>query len=349
MNRFIPKSVKWLTLLILVQAIPAIAADKKDIDCSVEPYDGKLFTQLYQDTQAVAWELCTGVLRDKLGQDPANDLHLGKALGDFAAAAEKSLDERQMQRSADYAVQFKAVRNTFAGISLKSDKLELPEFIVKSSLDGTVQGFFMPLKANLDRFNINEVPQCDTVAPGKSCKDVFRDFAKAFNPYRSAYNNIYDNQEQLNALGERWNRFLDAGKSQTALEVYLTTMMYRGELQKNHLVGPPDYQIIALHPHLIYDSMDKAPDGSQQEMGMAVEWFGVNFWDMKVPLGLSLASAYVDRPDVEDVGHGVMLHINNHYAIGWAKHKDDSSIYVTIDLLKMFEDKKQQYDRYMQN
>jgi len=78
-----------------------------------------------------------------------------------------------------------------------------------------------------------------------------------------------------------------------------------------------------------------------------VEWLGVNFWDLKVPLGISLASTYVDRPEVEDLGHGLMLHINNHYALGWARYDDVNSFYVTIDLLKMFEDKKKQYDKYL--
>ena len=42
-----------------------------------------------------------------------------------------------------------------------------------------------------------------------------------------------------------------------------------------------------------------------------------------------------------------MLHFDNHYAIGWADHGDEDSVYVTLDLLKLFEEKKQQYQAYL--
>ena len=44
-----------------------------------------------------------------------------------------------------------------------------------------------------------------------------------------------------------------------------------------------------------------------------------------------------------------MLHIHNKYSIGWAKGDDDSGVFVTIDLLKMVEDKKAQINRYTRN
>ena len=205
----------------------------------------------------------------------------------------------------------------------------------------------MPLSGSVNRFAINEVASCASVSAAASCRDVFEDFANAFNPYRSAYNNVYDNTEALDKLGSEWDRFLELSKSQTALEVLLTTQFQRGHFKQNYLVGPPSFQIIALHPHLVYSYMDDAPDGNNQELGLALEWFGINFWDWKVPLGISFTTTYLDRADFDDTGKGVMVHIDNHYAIGWSEHGDEDAVYVTIDLLKMFQQKKQQYQAYM--
>lgn len=140
---------------------------------------------------------------------------------------------------------------------------------------------------------------------------------------------------------------MEASKSQTALEVFLTTYANKKHFKKDHLVAPPPLQIIALHPNMVYNSLEKAADGNQLEFGLGVEWIGVNFWDWKVPFGASLASVYIDRAEVKDVGHGFQFHFYNQYSIGWAKHDHDDSFYVTIDLLKLFEDKRKKMDEYL--
>ena len=150
----------------------------------------------------------------------------------------------------------------------------------------------------------------------------------------------------LDRLNARWDDFLEISKSQTALEVLLTTQLNRSHFRQNHLVGPPPFQVIAFHPNLVYDDLDMAADGEQKELGLSVEWIGVNFWDWEIPFGVSFASVYADRASVDDVGHGLQFHIYNRYSIGWAKHDGDSSVYVTVDLLKWFIDKRAQYKSY---
>ena len=92
---------------------------------------------------------------------------------------------------------------------------------------------------------------------------------------------------------------------------------------------------------------DPALDRAGASAGLAVEWLGINFWDWKVPFGISYTTTYVDRAGFDDKGKGIMIHINNHYAIGWAEHGDEDTVYVTIDLLKLFERKQQQYQSYL--
>lgn len=41
-----------------------------------------------------------------------------------------------------------------------------------------------------------------------------------------------------------------------------------------------------------------------------------------------------------------MLHIFNHYSIGRANHDGDSSVYVSLDLLKLFSDSKLKIDQF---
>ena len=349
MNTGIRNALKCIVVFALCSPIAAIADNHESIDCTVKPYEGKYFKDLYQSAEQTAMNFCQQLIRSRLGQNAVDSRYIGSILDDFADGAKQHLDQLSLHKSADYDAQFGQISADFRAFDFHD--IKMPELKVRRSINTGPQGYFEPLRKEVSRFDIKEVDQCKTIAPDVSCEAVFKDYASAFNPYRSAYDNIYDNQELLTRLGASWDSFLQASKSQTALEVYLTTLAHRKHFQKDHLVGPPSYQVIALHPRLIYNSMDKAPDGSNQEIGLAVEWIGANFWDLKIgntkmPLGASFTSVYVDRPQVRDVGHGLMLHIYNHYSIGWASHDSKDSFYVSIDLLKMFEDKKSKYDQY---
>jgi hypothetical protein len=336
-----------LLLASLFLPIICIADDEKSIDCTVAPYEGKLFNDLYESSAKTAKTFCNELIRSRIERNTVDNAYVGSILKSFATEAEELLDKKGLNTAANYKDQFNALKKTLNNFDFNG--MKMPELRIQPAIGGTSTGLFTQLDDDQEktaRFTISEVEHCAAVADGYTCRKIFQDFSYAFNPYRSAYNNIYNNTGLLEAMGKRWDEFLEVSKSQTALEVWLTTAAQSKHFKKNYLVGPPDYQVIALHPQVIYDSMDKAPDGNNQEFGLAIEWLGVNFWDLKVPLGISIASTYVDRPDTNDTGLGVMLHIFNRYAIGWSKHDGDDSVYVTIDLLKLFEDKKSQYDKY---
>ncbi len=341
----------WLCLVLATVWHPfaAIAGEAEPVVCVEiqEPYSGTLFVELYKTTKKTAKAFCEELVRANVGKDAYDNTRMNNTLRDLAVRSKEALDHLKLGTSADYGAQFDALNSTFAHFDLKNPLV--PLFKTESSMAGGPVGYFTPLENKTDRFAINEVDDCAKLAPGSSCRAIFDDFAKAFNPYRSSYDKFYatKNAQLLKNIGDKWDKFLEVSKSQTVLEVLLTTWVNKSHFQENHLVGPPNYQIIALHPQLVYDSLEKAPDGSNQAMGLAVEWVGVNFWALKVPLGISFASVYVDRANVRDIGNGVLLHINNHYAIGWANYGHNAnSVYVTIDLLKMFEDKKAKYGDY---
>ena len=342
-----------LVLALLAQLSIAADDEKVSIDCAIkEPYQGQLFSGVYESAKNAAKEFCKEIMQSSIDRALVDNVYIGSVLLKYAVDSEKALNDLGMDVSANYTEQFTQLKTTFGNFDFED--IKAPEFKVGSSFTGGAQGYFEPLEKDTDRFAIKEVAHCASISHGKSCKAIFSEFGSAFNPYRSPYNNIYDNTKKLAELGRHWNNFLEVSKSQTSLEVFLTTWANEKHFKQDYLVGPPGYQVIALHPQLIYDSMNNAPDGSNQELGLAVEWIGINFWKNKIggidlPLGISLASAYVDRADAQDVGHGFMLHIYNHYSIGWARHDDNNSVYVSIDLLKMVEDKKSIYDQYMKS
>lgn len=187
------------------------------------------------------------------------------------------------------------------------------------------------------------------------CMDVLRDMAIAVNVYNDSYASfaLQSTRRRLGDLSNEWDRFLEAGRSQTLLDLIATTILERSHFKKDYLVGPPKRQWALLHPNLVYEHAEDAAPGERDELGVAIEWIGINWWSdasplFGMPFGISLASIYSDRPGMESVGHGAMLHIANQYSFGWASRSGDSSYYLTIDLLKFVEDKQQQFDKYKQ-
>jgi len=60
---------------------------------------------------------------------------------------------------------------------------------------------------------------------------------------------------------------------------------------------------------------------------------------METPLGISIISTYADRAGTKDVGHGLMFHYDHVYSLGVTRHGDDTGVFLSIDLQKLFTDK----------
>jgi len=186
-----------------------------------------------------------------------------------------------------------------------------------------------------------------------SCVALLDDFAIAVNNYKFSYATLTadDTAIKLTELSSQWDDFLTNSRSQTLLDLGLTTFMERKHFKKGYLVGPPKRQWSLLKPNLVIEHANDAPSGERDKLTVAIEWVGVNWWsdDSPVfgkPFGISLASIYADRPGYESVGHGVMIHFDNKYSLGWASRSGDNSFYFSLDLLKFVEDQQKQFDRY---
>jgi hypothetical protein len=187
---------------------------------------------------------------------------------------------------------------------------------------------------------------------GANCDEVLDDLAAAINNYKYSYESLTaaDTVAALDGLAEQWDRFLDAGRSQTLLDLSLTTVFERRHLRRGFLVAPPNRQWSLLHPDVAFEHAGDASSGERDQLTVVVEWIGVNWWGevspIGIPFGVSLASVYADRPAIGSVGHGLVFHLDNKYSIGWTSRSGRDSILVSIDLLQLIDNKRERLKRY---
>lgn len=181
--------------------------------------------------------------------------------------------------------------------------------------------------------------------------EVLNSLADAIEPYRKAYTHIrvQKTRDDLERVIKDWDRYFSDGRSQFIWEIGATTLFHQKHFKKGGIVGPPSSQVILFHPNIVVENLDAAPDGDQLKGAVAIEWIGMNWWDdswLGIPFGVSFTSLYSDRAGVDDVGHGVSLYFDNKYSIGWASHGGDDGFYVTIDTLRLIDDKKKRVEKY---
>lgn len=305
------------------------------------------FKALYQKGKNLGKEICLSFGRD------INSSHVLLQYEEFAESA------------------IQAVSVEFDGISFKDDlitqmthfltlakkgvdKSSLPTFRVApdtSDLDST--GLIFQF-TDWDRQGIAEVDseECKSTT-GRSCKILLESLAIAINQYKEPYVKFTsaDFTEKVSVLNTLWERYFETARSQTLWDAVLTTTMEQDYLAQDRLVGPMPKQWFLVHPSIVIENVGSAAEGNQVKQALAVEWIGVNWWSKQsspigYPFGVSLASIYSDRPEVEDSGHGVMFTFNNAFSIGWADHDGDNGVYVTIDLLNLFAEKKERWNHY---
>lgn len=177
-------------------------------------------------------------------------------------------------------------------------------------------------------------PADQSCGPGndQTCKALLEDLAIAVNDYKASYRDLslQKTRNTLATLSSEWDSFLANARAQTLLDLAFTTWVERRHFDRDYLVGPPKRQWALLRPSLVYEHASDAPAGDRDKLTAAIEWLGVNWWSdssplFGVPFGVSIASVYADRPGFESVGHGLMIHVDNKYSLGWASRSGDNS------------------------
>lgn len=216
---------------------------------------------------------------------------------------------------------------------------------------GAIQGSKLPTDKKSECAAINPNDNTGNKNPYISCKSAFEDAALAFNAYKFSYNEFRygENEKKLNYLSQQWDKYSSNARSQTFLDVWLTTLIHRSYYQQNKLVAPASTQYFLFRPQVVYEFSSEAKKGDRNQVGLAAEWFGVNWWDLKIPFGVSAISVYSDYEEESSVGHGLQFTINNNMSIGWVHRGDLDNIFVSVDFLKFWEDKSEKIQQYKED
>lgn len=351
-----------LVIIVLFLAIPSYAeTEKSSSEVSTESISCKdpdsipseHFKKLQDRSSAVSLALCrTLLLPESRKTSDIQDELLFQYSIEVKTTAENGFRKygfKNLNRPFD----------SFSSIVVEGsfESKKLPDFNVEaisqtSLLNDTVI-FYFHEKRKRGSFPLAKDDDCKPDYDGDTCFAALADFALAVNPYKYLYKSMTasETQGKLKTLSKRWDNYLDSARSQTALDILLTTMIEHRHFKKGYLVGPPSRQWTLLHPSLVYEHINSAPDGENNQISIAIEWLGVNWWDKKRSLlpfavGASIATTYSDRLEVKDVGHGIMLHFDNQYSIGWANHDGEDGFYIALDMFKLIKNKKERFDYY---
>jgi hypothetical protein len=193
-----------------------------------------------------------------------------------------------------------------------------------------------------------EVSVADGSTPFKSCQKISENLETSLgtlNVFRldDRYSKI---AEHVGLIEADWKNFMEESRFQTSLDVLVTTWMYSDKWKQADLQGPPPIQYFALHPALVYSYMPDASRGEEAKPVPAIEWFGMNWWKNKLPIGFSITSVYNDRPDGKKFPLGLTLHVDNRYSFGVVGNGDDRIIFFNLDIMDWFSDKQKKYDVY---
>ena len=221
--------------------------------------------------------------------------------------------------------------------------------------DGVTEGatvfYYSDMNTNRVVISPSKTETCKAIVSDKNCLKLFQDLATALNAYRQSYVRSATGLNLINLgnIQKKWDKFINQSRSQTFLDVLMTSYIHRDYYKQNKLVAPASTQYFLFHPSVVYEHLNDAARGSRDEVALSLELFGVNWWDKKVPFGASVGWVYSDRSNASSIGKSLMLHFKNQYSIGysWRDEEDGGDgIFLSVDLLKFFEDKKQVLEGY---
>lgn len=221
-----------------------------------------------------------------------------------------------------------------------------------SSLNPSVS-ISMNLNGGLDvegfNFEQKDEEKCLLVSHADECRDVLSEFVQLHNNVQmlQARKDRLEIEHELNKLYMEWEPFLSGMKGQTWLELLVNGHYYRSELDR--FSSPPDSQLILLHPVLLFESISGAKDGESNQEALGIEIIGMNWWRQNkwyIPSGASILAVYSDRAGVKDTGYGLAFHFLSDYTLGYTNHDGESGFFISMDVVKLFQNKKRAFNSY---
>jgi hypothetical protein len=159
----------------------------------------------------------------------------------------------------------------------------------------------------------------------------------------------------------QWQVYFDESIPQWPWELaFVNGPIYAHTLKHEKGLGKvPDWQLIVAHPDVALEYVGGAADGDQFKPALMVEIVGADFWSwendakqtgplgLPFPLGAGFVATFTDRADSDDWGFGGVIHINHIYNIGVTVRGSDTGVFFSVNLAKLFEDKRKKADKYL--
>lgn len=195
-----------------------------------------------------------------------------------------------------------------------------------------------------------DINECERIA-GVACGHVIDEFVAFYTEAHNEYtrDELVPIKKHIDDLRKEWEPFLDTMRSQTILEQTVNGWWYRRN-ETTDFSEPPNMQWILLHPIFLLEYVDDAKDGNEMNEALGLEIFGANWWKKRewyIPTGCSILALYSDREDVDDWGYGLAIHFDSNYTLGISNHNGDNGVFLSVDLLKIFHDKKSVFNSYL--
>ncbi|MEE4301048.1 MAG: hypothetical protein V2J24_16525 [Pseudomonadales bacterium] len=193
--------------------------------------------------------------------------------------------------------------------------------------------------------------RCEAQAGGAPCGAVLDEFGTLYDYAQRAYARGARQQfvEDVREMSAEWDRFLTTSRAFSPLELALNSWLQRRN-EGDAFERPPDRQWILLHPSFAIENVDDAVGGEQAQAALVIDVLGVNWWRQDrwyLPTGIAASYVYSDRPGVQNWGYGASVYFDSVYTVGYSNHDGDHGLYVTADLLKLFQDTLGDYRRWV--
>lgn len=344
-------------LIFIAFSVSYISAQENNaIPCKIDPASVKTnFPTHLSDIQDKAIELAPALCKNALLMTEEDSAGFREALLQYTRLAKagvlSTFPEKDFQGITGIADAWEIQVNDFTQ-SRKPDQLNFILFIEDNRIppEQSLFAVRLPPYHKFDmKYELTDalVASCKKTPKATDCKTAGKSVENAitplYQPLKLAF--LDENGEKLKKLQNDWGRFIDESRYQFPWEVWATTYLQKDKFNGKDLVGPPSYQAILLHPSIVIEHIDNLKNGNRDDVSLALEWAGVNWWDKG--FGVSFTSVYTDRADTNSIGHGLTLHIKNNFSIGYV-HRDDgnNSVFFNIDLLDWFGDKQEKYKKY---
>lgn len=353
------KRIVGLILIALVSSINAYAQDQVDnneikFSCKKDTTeDSKFFPEIQMAARKLNQAICDSILAPT--SDSITDGFPKDQVTSFGMLVNRNASYKFEKVNFDIMnEQLKYFEETLSTGELYPKSMPILN-VIKGATGPRDKEFYSYFTGNTDnQIKIAKGDNEKCLSPNTfevPCSSVLKDLNDAIYPYQHNANayTAFDTRVKLTALAKDWDSYFETARAQTFADITITTWFEKRHFKKDYLVGPPERQWFILHPNIALEFVDGAPDGEKFKAALYIEWIAVNWWKdsfIGIPFGVSLSSIYSDRPDVEGIGHGVTLNFDNKYVIGYSNHDGEHGFYVSLDVLKLFENKKKQANRY---